>query len=157
MVETMICLARANRAHRVIVGGQDGPDLFIELYRRGYARLTTTGSCRIPCGQFDVALMAGRRQSARELAAALGRFVHFLDAAGVLAVGLETADGAASEQLRRTLDLLGFRIEAGSRCGDGVVVAARRLSIQPARQRHVVYVTSGGPPVAQAGALKQRA
>jgi hypothetical protein len=141
LIETKISLARSTKAHRVIVAGDDSSAMYFELHRRGYVRLGTMATCRTPCGQFDVAFMTARDQSKDGLAASLGRLVHFLHATGVLVIQLGAPGAATNEQIRQTLDRLGFRIESGTCCGDGVIVCARRFrfspvaAVEPALQR----------------------
>jgi hypothetical protein len=132
LVETMISLARSTEAHRVIVAGDYCSAMYFELHRRGYVRLGTMNTCRNPCGQFDIALLAARDQSKEEFVASLRWLVHFLHATGVIVIQLGPLGAATNEQLRQTLDRLGFRIESGTRCGEGIVVCARRFRFSPA-------------------------
>jgi hypothetical protein len=74
IVDTMIELARAAKTHQMIVSG------------RGYSRVTTAKTCRVPCGEHDVALVAWREHSIKALATTLDWLVHFLSPAGVWVV-----------------------------------------------------------------------
>jgi hypothetical protein len=132
IVDTMIQLARAVKLHRVIVTGSNSADIFVELHRRGYHRATTTKICRAPCGQYDVALVAWREPSIRALETILERLVHFLSAVGVLVVWIGPHERVPPQALRLTLGRLGFRIESGTRCENGIAIAARRHESVPA-------------------------
>jgi hypothetical protein len=132
IVGAMVALARAATSQRVIVAGASSSALFLELYRRGYLRVSTTATCRVPCGQCDVALVASEAHSIKALEAILDRLVHFLSAAGVLVVWVGSHERLSNGALRRMLDRLGFRIEAGTSCENGVAISARRLASYPA-------------------------
>jgi hypothetical protein len=54
IVGAMIQLASAAKSHRMIVAGSNSSEISLELHRRGYLRVTTTRTCRTPCGQHDV-------------------------------------------------------------------------------------------------------
>ena len=51
IVDTMIGLACAAKSHRIILAGPNSFEMFLELHRRGYPRVTTTRISRAPCGQ----------------------------------------------------------------------------------------------------------
>ena len=132
IVDTMIQLARAAKPHRMIVAGANSAEILVELHRRGYLRVTTTKICREPCRQFDVALVAWREQSIKTLETTLDRLVHYLSAAGVLVVWIGPHERMPDQALRLAFGRLGFRIESGTICEDGIAVAARRLELKPA-------------------------
>jgi hypothetical protein len=131
IVDAMIQLARTARSHRVIVAGSNSSEIFLELHRRGYPRVTTTKTSRAPCGQHDVALVAWREHSTRALETTLDQLAHFLSAAGVLVVWLGPRERMPNRTLRLALERLGFRIESGTCCDNGVAVCARRLETSP--------------------------
>jgi hypothetical protein len=132
IVGAMIQLARAAKSHRMIVAGSNSAEVFLELHRRGYPRVTTTKTCGVPCGQYDVALVAWKEHSIKGLETTLARLVHFLTAAGVLVVWVGPLERMPNRALRLTLERLGFRVEAGTTCEHGVAIAARRLESGPA-------------------------
>jgi hypothetical protein len=134
IVDVMIQLARATKSHRMIVAGSNSSKIFLQLHRRGYARVTTTKTCRIPRRQHDVALVAWREHSIRALTTALDWLVHFLSAAGVLVVWVGSHECMANRALRLALERLGFRIESGTYCENGVAISARRLESIPAAE-----------------------
>jgi hypothetical protein len=127
----MIQLASAAKSHRMIVGGSNSSEMFLELHRRGYLRVTTTRICRAACGQHDVALVAWRDHSIRALETTLNWLVHFLSAGGVLVIWVGPNEGMSNRTLRLALGRLGFRIESGTCCENGVAVCARRLESNP--------------------------
>jgi hypothetical protein len=131
IVDAMIQLARAAKSHRMIVAGANSSEIFLELHRRGYPHVTTTRSCRAPCGQHDVALVAWRERSVGALETTLDQLAHFLNAAGVLVAWVGPHERMPNRTLRLALEGLGFRIESGTCCENGVAVSARRLESNP--------------------------
>jgi hypothetical protein len=132
IVDAMIQLARAAKSHRMIAAGSNSAEIFLELHRRGYPRVTTTRICLVPCGQYDVALVAWREQSIRTLETTLDRLVHYLSAAGVLVVWIGPHERVPDQALWLAFGRLGFRIESGTSCENGIAIAARRLDSVPA-------------------------
>lgn len=125
VVDTMIELARLREDQRIIEAGSNALEIYLGLHRRGFTRTATTATCRIPCGQHDVALVAGWH-SMRGLEDLIARLAHFMHAAATLAVWIDADEHARSEKIRSLLERWGFHIEAGTRCGDGYVLSARR-------------------------------
>ncbi len=132
IVDAMIELARAATSHRVIVAGPHGAQVLGDLHRRGYGHATTVKAARISRGQHEVALVAWHGPPSRALEATLAQLVPFLSASGVLVVWVALRDPLLNQQLRKTLARLGFRIESGTGCGNGLAVAARRIDSIPA-------------------------
>jgi hypothetical protein len=122
---TMIDLTRLSKTHRVIVAGADGFDLYVDLHLRGFSRVSTTATCRFPCGQHDVALIAGQH-SIQALQAILARIAPYLNVSATVAVWVSATEQKIGNELRITLERLGFRIEAGAKCDDGFVILAQR-------------------------------
>jgi hypothetical protein len=127
IVDTMIQLARAAKLHRMIVSGSNSPEVILELHRRGHLRATTAKLCDVPCGQFDVALVAWREPSINALETTLAQLVPFLSGGGVLVVWAGPHERMPNHALRLAVEKLGFRIESGTCCENGVAVCARRL------------------------------
>ena len=125
VIEAMIELAFISKLHRVIVTGSDSLNIYLGMHRRGFSRVTTTSACRIPCGQHEVALVAGSR-SRSALESTLVRIVPFLSEAGVLVVWTRSQDRESCETVQRFLERLGFRVELGTSCDQGFILAARR-------------------------------
>jgi hypothetical protein len=134
IVDVMVQLARAAKSNRMIVAGSHSSEVFRELHRRGFERVTTTKLCRVPRGQYDIALVASREHSIKALTTTLDWLVHFLSAAGVLVAWVGPHEGMPNRSLiiRLALGKLGFRVEAGTCCENGMAIAARRLESNPA-------------------------
>jgi hypothetical protein len=130
---TLVGLARVSKADRVLVTGSLGTELLVELHRRGCTRVATAASCGLPHGQYDAALVAWHRHSLKALETTLDWLVHFLNPRGMVAVWVGRDEDAADRKLRSMLDRLGFRLEAGTACENGLAVAARRLESVPAK------------------------
>ena len=60
VADTMIDLTRLSHLHRAIVTGRDRMELYLALWRRGFIRVATTATCRIPRGQHVVGLVTGQ-------------------------------------------------------------------------------------------------
>ena len=100
-----------------------------ELHRRGYNRVVTTANCGLPRGQYDVALVEWQSHSIKALETTLDWLVHFLAPTGVLVIWADVSEGARPAKTRIHSRKLGFRLEAGTRCEDGIAIAARRLDV----------------------------
>jgi hypothetical protein len=132
IVKGLVELARAAKSRRIIVAGSNCTEVLCELRQLGYSRVANTKTCRIPCSQFDVALLAWHEHSIKALATTLDWFVHFLSPKGVLVVWLKPHECMPSRKLRVAFQGLGFRIEVAARCESGVAISARRLEMIPA-------------------------
>jgi hypothetical protein len=125
VVDTMVELTRLSNLHRAIVAGSDSLELYLALRRRGYIRVTTTATCRIPRGQHTVGLITGQN-SLRALEAALARISPFLCTSAAIAVLIDSRESGFCMKIRTRLEQMGFRIEAGVRCQQGLVLSAYR-------------------------------
>jgi hypothetical protein len=126
IVDAMIQLARPAKLHRMIVAGSNSPEIFLEHLRVTIARLSD-----VPCGQFDVALVAWREHSTKALETTLANLVPFLSGAGVLAVWAGPHERVPNRTLRLAVEKLAFRIESATCCENGVAICARRLESSP--------------------------
>jgi hypothetical protein len=125
VIDTMIELTRLSNLHRAIVAGSDGPELYLALRRRGFIRVATMATCRIPRGQHTVGLIAGQN-SLGAIEATLAQISQFLSASAALAVLIDSRESGFSLRIRAKLEQMGFRIEAGVRCQLGFVLSAYR-------------------------------
>ena len=125
VVDTMIELTRLSHLHRVIVAGSDSLELYLALRRRGFARVSTTETCRIPKGQHAVGLITGQNSLAA-IEAALARISPFLCTSAAVAVLIDSRESGFCLKIRSKLEQMGFRIEAGVRCQQGLVLSAYR-------------------------------
>jgi hypothetical protein len=125
VVDTMIELTRLSHLHRAIVAGSDGMEFYLALRRRGFLRVATTATCRIPKGQHAVGLITGQN-SLQAIVAALAEISQFLSASAAIAVLIDSRESGLSLKIRSKLEQMGFRIEAGVRCQQGLVLSAYR-------------------------------
>ena len=125
VVDTMIGLTRLSSLHRVIVAGSGSMELYLAVRRRGFIRVATAATCRIPKGQHTVGLIAGHN-SLQAIEAALAEISQFLGASAAIAVLIDCRESGAGLRIRGKLEQMGFRIEAGVRCQQGFVLSAIR-------------------------------
>jgi hypothetical protein len=123
VVDTMIGLTRLTDLHRAIVGCS--MELYLALRRRGFLRVATAATCRIPRGQHSVGLIAGHN-TLQAIEAALAEISPFLCTSAAIAVLIDSPAIGAGLRIRDKLEQLGFRVEAGVRCREGFVLSAIR-------------------------------
>ena len=122
VIDTMIELTRLSSQLRAIVAGSDNLELYLALRRRGFARMSTPETCRIPRGQHAVGLITGQNSLAA-VEAVLTRISPFLSAIAVL---IDSRESGFCLKIRSKLEQMGFRIDAGVRCPQGLVLSAYR-------------------------------
>jgi hypothetical protein len=127
VVDTMIGLTRLSDQHRAIVAGSDSLELYLALQRRGFVRVATTATCRIPRAQHAVGLVTGQN-SLVAIETALVQISPFLSTSAAIAVLIDSRESGVSLKIRTRLEQMGFRIEAGVRCQQGLVLSAYRQS-----------------------------
>ncbi len=125
VADTMIGLTRLSNSHRVIVAGSDSLELSLYLRRRGFVHVTTTATSRIPRRQHAVGLVTGQG-SLLAIEAALAQISQFLCPSAAIAVLINSCESGFSLKVRDRLEQMGFRIEAGVRCQQGLVLSAYR-------------------------------
>ena len=125
VVDTMIELTRLSNLHRAIVAGSGSLELYLALRRRGFIRVATTATCRIPRRQHAVGLITGQN-SLSAIAAALAQISPFLGPSAAIAVLIDSRESGFCLKIRTRLEQMGFRIEAGVRCQQGLVLSAYR-------------------------------
>jgi hypothetical protein len=125
VVDTMIDLTRLSNLHRAIIAGSDSLELYLALRRRGFLRVATATTCRLPRGQHSVGLITGQN-SLQAVEAALAQISPFLSVSAAIAVLLDSRETGFSLKIRARLEQMGFRIEAGVRCQQGLVLSAYR-------------------------------
>lgn len=125
VVDTMIGLTRLTGLHRAIIAGSGSMEFYLALRRRGFLRVATAATCRIPKGQHAVALITGRN-SLQAIEAALVELSPFLSISASVAVLIDSREIGAGQRIREKLEQMGFRIEAGVRCQEGFVLSAIR-------------------------------
>ena len=125
VIDTMIGLTRLSNLHRAIVAGSDSLELYLALRRRGFVRVATTATCRVPKGQHAVGLITGQN-SLTAIEAALTRISPFLCTSAAVAILVDSRESGFCLKIRAKLEQMGFRIEAGVRCQQGLVLSAYR-------------------------------
>jgi hypothetical protein len=125
VLDTMIELTRLSNLYRAIIAGSDSLELYLALRRRGFVRVATTATCRIARGQHAVGLITGQN-SHSAIEAALAQISQFLGASAAIAVLIDSRESGFSLKIRSRLEQMGFRIEAGVRCQQGLVLSAYR-------------------------------
>jgi hypothetical protein len=125
VIDTMIELTRLSNLHRVILAGSDSMELYLALRRRGFIRVATTATCRIPRAQHAIGLITGQN-SAEAIEAALARISPFLGTSAAIAILIDSRESGVCLKIRNRLEQMGFRIEAGVRCPQGLVLSAYR-------------------------------
>jgi hypothetical protein len=125
VLDTMVGLTRLSNLQRAIIGGDDGMELYLELWHRGFTRVATVLTCGIPRRQHTIGLIAGR-DSPEPIERALGDISPFLSSNATIAVLIDSHGSNCSLRVRTKLQQMGFQIEAGVRCQQGLVLSACR-------------------------------
>jgi hypothetical protein len=124
-VDTMVDLTRLSDAQRVVLSGDDSVGVYLALRDRGFSRAATIANCRIAGARFQVGLIAGRH-SLRALETHLAQISHCLGEISSIAVSIDSREDVPGLRIRAGLERIGFRIEAGVRCRQGLVLSAYR-------------------------------
>jgi hypothetical protein len=125
VVDTMIALTRLSNLHRAIVAGAGSMEIYLSLRRRGFDRITTPATCPLPRRQHSIALITGGT-SLLAIEAGLAQVSPFLSASAAIAILVRSHEGGLCLKIREKLEQMGFRIEAGVRCHEGLVLSAYR-------------------------------
>jgi hypothetical protein len=125
VVDTMIDLTRLSTLRRAIVAGHDSIELYLSLRRRGFMRVATTATCPIPKQQHAVGLIT-EQNSLAAIETALAQISQFLSPSAAIAVPIDSRESGVRLKIRTRLEQMGFRIEAGVRCQQGLVLSAYR-------------------------------
>ena len=133
VIATMVSLTRLSNAHRTITAGNDGIKLYVALKRRGFIRVATPATCKIPRRQHSVGLIAGQNSPAT-VEAALSQISPFLSDCAAIAILIDSSENGLGLKIRPKLQQMGFRIEAGVRCDQGLVLSAYRQGLAQMEQ-----------------------
>jgi hypothetical protein len=125
VVETMITLTHLSNLNRAIVAGQGSTDLYLALRRRGLARIGLPSTFRLRKGTCAVGLITVQKSLA-EFEIALAQVASSLGTTATIAVLIKSSESGFAVKIRKKLEQLGFRIEAGVRCHQGLVLSAHR-------------------------------
>ena len=125
VIDTMIALTRLSNLHRTIIAGSDSLKLYVSLRRRGFIRVATPATCNTPKREHSVGLIAGK-SSLMTIEAALIQISRFLNDRASVAVLIDSREEEICLKIRRKLEQLGFQVEAGVRCRQGLVLSGYR-------------------------------
>ena len=124
VLDTMIALTRLTHLQRAIIAGGGGMELYLGLRQRGFMRVATASTSWLPRRQHAIALLADRNSVSLEKA--LTEISPFLSASATIALLIDADDSGSSLSVRAKLRQMGFQIEAGVRCHQGLVLSACR-------------------------------
>jgi hypothetical protein len=125
VVDTMIGLTRLSSLQRAVVAGSAKMELYFALRRRGFFRVATLETARIPRGQHAIGLIAGQ-DSPGAIETALAEISPFLSTHAAVAVLIDSRESGYCLKIRTRLEQMGFQIAAGVRCQQGLVLSAYR-------------------------------
>ena len=125
ILDAMLLLARASKSHRILVASSNAVDIYLGLLQRGFTHAATPATSRFPCGQYDVALLAGHH-SIQALENLIDRVVPYLNTRASVSMWIGSYELARAQTLQIALERLGFRVEAGTRCETGFILSAQR-------------------------------
>jgi len=125
VLDTMVGLTRLSNLQRAIIAGDEGMELYLQLWRRWFVRVATVLTCGVPRRQHTIGLIAGR-ESPEPIERALAAVSPFLSTNAMIAVLIDTHATNCSLRIRTKLQQMGFQIEAGVRCQRGIVLSACR-------------------------------
>ena len=128
VVETMITLTHLSNLNRAIVAGQGSTNLYLALRRRGLIRVALPSAFRRRKAICAVGLITVR-DSLADFETALAQVAPSLGTAATIAVLIKPSESGVAIKIRKKLEQLGFRIEAGVRCRQGLVLSARRQGL----------------------------
>jgi hypothetical protein len=124
VLDTMIGLTRLTNLQRAIIAGGGGMELYLGLRRRGFMRVATISTSWVPRRQHAIGLLADRNSTSLEKA--LTDMSPFLCTNSTVAVLIDSYESTSSLKIRAKLQQMGFQIEAGVRCHQGLVLSACR-------------------------------
>lgn len=129
-IDSVIKLARCSERHRILLAGPRDPDPVADWRSRGYRRVATTATSRLPRGQYDVAFVEWRQHSIKALETMLDWLVYFLSPQGVLVIWIDEVPDTASARriLPSVIERLGFRPGTARRCQKGFAISACRVN-----------------------------
>lgn len=122
VVETMIALTHLSALNRAIVAGTDSSELYLALRRRGLVRIALPAAFRLRKAICAVGLITVR-DSLAEFETALAQLAPSLGTTATIAVLIKATERGLGLNIGRKLEQLGFRIEAGVRCHQGLVLS----------------------------------
>jgi len=125
VVETMITLTHLSNLNRAIVAGDGSTELYLALRRRGLVLVGLHSAFRLRKAACAVGLITVR-DSLAAFEAALAQVAPSLGTTATIAVLIKSGESGFALKIRKALERIGFRIEAGVRCQQGLVMSAHR-------------------------------
>ncbi|WP_136623546.1 hypothetical protein [Bradyrhizobium centrolobii] len=121
----MITLTHLSNLDRAIIAGPDSTELYAALRRRGFVRVGLPSPFRLRKAICAVGLITAGDSFAK-FEMALAQVAPLLGNTATVAVLISSNESGLALKIRKRLEQLGFRIEAGVRCHQGLVLSARR-------------------------------
>lgn len=125
VLDTMIALTRLSYLQRAIIAGSRAMELYHGLRQRGFMRVTTISTSWLQRRQHAIGLLADRNSAALEKA--LTEMSPFLCVSATIALLIDADSSGLG--IRAKLQQMGFQIEAGVRCQQGLVLSACRQGV----------------------------
>jgi len=125
VIDTMIALTRPSNTDSIIIAGSESMELYTLLRRRGFRVVATPAKCPVARSRHAIGLISGRN-----LLAGIAQVSPFLRTNAAVAILIEPREGELCMKIRQRLQQMGFRIEAGVRCRQGLVLSACRLAFE---------------------------
>jgi hypothetical protein len=134
IIDPMIDLSGCAKTDRILVAGSNALEFMLEMQRRGFDRTAATANCGHAAGQYDAAMVDGRRRTLHALELTLKWLMGYLRPAGKLVIWVDAQKEAANQNLRDLLERRGFVVESGTihDCGRGI--SARLLETRPLKK-----------------------
>lgn len=130
VIDTMVGLTRLSTFHRAIAAGGDSMDLYLVLRRRGFIRVATPTTCRVPKGQHAVGLIMGQT-TLRAIEAALAQISQYLSASATIAILIDSRESGFCLKIRTRLERLGFRDRGGRQVPAGSCAFRLSTGLRP--------------------------
>jgi len=130
-IDAMIALTRLSTLHRIIIAGSESTKLCLALRRRGFVRIATPTVSRVLRPYYSIALIAGET-SLKTFEDTLTQVGLFLTDNATIAILIGSREGEFCLKIRKKLEQMGFGIEAGVRCQEGLVLSAYRQGFHQA-------------------------
>jgi hypothetical protein len=121
----MIALTRPSNTDSIIITGNKSMELYTSLRRRGFCAVATPATCPVARRRHAIGLITGQN-----LLAGIAQVSPFLRTKAAVAILIESREGELCMKIRQRLQQMGFRIEAGLRCRQGLVLSACRLGFE---------------------------
>jgi hypothetical protein len=126
VADSLLVLARCSKRDRIIIAGQNAPELMFALHQRGFRQAVTTSLCGLPHGQYDCAIVDWEAHSLKSLEPTLDWLRHFLASSAVLVIRADLHERGALRKIRTMLTRLDLAVEGAGRSPHRLVISARQ-------------------------------